>query len=196
MEQFLGVTFTYSYDADSDTVSQPGGFTYMDGPDTVTRNAPIIHERVPGVAGRWHRLNPAPNESGGVAPEHETLTCNGSTSVVWCRYNKQPEPGLGYVTPPQGTRGTFTGTLVDASACFGLMVGPCSTASVIAEGTMHFRVPGGADFDVDQTIAVQGDGSMVLSWDTGPGAQFHCPWFRSFAAALAANPTAIADCAF
>lgn len=41
-----------------------------------------------GLQGRWHRLNPAPNASGDVFPEHDTLTGNGSSTVVRCRYNK------------------------------------------------------------------------------------------------------------
>ncbi len=39
----------------------------------------------------------------------------------------------------------------------------------------------------DQTLAVQPDGSLVLSWDTprGDGNRvFHCPWYRTFDLAM------------
>jgi hypothetical protein len=57
---------------------------------------------------------------------------------------------------------------------------------VIAQGTMFFS----SGLVVDETIAVQGDGSMVLSWDRP--SPFHCPWFRSFDTALS-EPF---DCSF
>ena len=122
-----------------------------------------------GLEGRWHRNNGD--------TEHEVLTCNGSKGHVVCHYNKVPEPAMDWAR--DGITGKLVGHIVEAGECPAYMAGPCASAVVIAQGTMYFNT----GLVVDETIAVQEDGSMVLSWDNRP-VPFHCPWYRSFDTAL------------
>src|SRR3989304_818009 len=64
---------------------------------------PAAAQRQVNLAGKWDRLNP---DQGNPTPEHEVLRCGGNAS--WnCAYDKQPEPRLGFETPPGSTSRRF-----------------------------------------------------------------------------------------
>ena len=143
------------------------------------------------LAGRWNRLNP------GIPPEHETLNCGGSQT--WhCRYDKQPEPTLGYIQPPDVTYGFFLGQETTSSwTCptwFPAEI--CTNAAFVVEGVMDFHMPDGSVMPIDEELIVtESEGSQVLYvyWVD----QHVCPWFRSFEDAQAANPDpSQMDCVF
>ena len=136
----------------------------------------------PGIAGHWDRLNP------GLLPEHEVLRCGGSTNW-YCTYNKHPEPGLGFVNPPNSTFGSFRGQDITTEwTCpewFPINI--CDNTTFVAGGVMNFALFDGGELNVnEELIRVENDGNQVLYvyWVD----QFVCPWYRTFDEALAANP--------
>ena len=154
----------------------------------VTSSAEAAGRR--SLVGRWHRLNP------GQPPEHETLNCGGKE--VWrCRYDKHPEPNLGYAQPPDATFGFFKGADITSSwVCpdwFPAEI--CANAIYVVAGEMVFTLPDGTSFSVNEELIVTESGGeeiLYVYWVD----QFECPWFRSFDEALAANPTGVMDCTF
>jgi hypothetical protein len=141
----------------------------------------------PGIAGRWDRLNP------GVPPEHEVMSCGGNANW-YCTYDKHPEPGLGFVNPPDSTFGRFRGEDITSEwTCPAWFpYGICDNTTFVASGVMIFNR---GELVVDeQLILVENEGSQILYvyWVD----QFVCPWYRTFDEALAANPEAAMDCLF
>jgi hypothetical protein len=140
------------------------------------------------LSGRWHRLNP------GSPPEHEVMNCGGDQ--IWvCRYDKQPEPLLGYIHPPDATFGRFKGHEITSSwECPGWFPEEIrSNATFVVEGEMDFHLYDGGNLHVnEQLIVTESSNSQVLYvyWVD----QFVCPWYRNFDAALAANPENNYDC--
>lgn len=142
------------------------------------------------LSGRWHRLNTSPSA------EHEVLSCR-ETQLWYCRYDKQPEPDLDYVHPPDETFGLFEGQETtsswDCPDWFPRQI--CSKATFVVKGEMIFRTPGSDDYAVNEELIVTDSGSgqvLYVYWID----QFVCPWYRSFDAALAANPELTPDCNF
>jgi hypothetical protein len=129
-----------------------------------------------GLQGRWHRDN--------YGEGHEQLFCTGSTSTVQCRYLSRS-----LTDPTSVGTGRFVGFLVDADACLPYMSDTCSSAIVIAQGREYFSFPqDGQELVVPVTMAVLPEGKLALSWDEHPsipGGEFHCPWYRVYATALA-----------
>jgi hypothetical protein len=140
------------------------------------------------LTGRWHRLNAY------VEAEHEVMNCGGDQ--IWvCRYDKQPEPLLGYLHPPDSTFGRFEGHEITSSwECPGWFPEEiCGNATFVVEGEMDFHLYDGGNLHVnEQLVVTESAGSQVLYvyWVD----QHVCPWYRSFDAALAANPDAQPDC--
>ncbi len=138
------------------------------------------------LVGKWDRLNP---DQGGVSPEHEVLRCGGDVSI-YCIYDKQPEPVLGFLNPPDSTMGFFSGQ--DASAGWScpswFPPAVCSNVLFVASGVMTYYESSGTQLVVNHDLVVanvNGQSRLYVYWvDNG----FACPWFRSFAEALAANP--------
>lgn len=139
----------------------------------------------PPLVGRWDRLNP---DQSNPTPEHEVLRCGGNIS--WnCTYDKHPEPRLGFENPPDSTSGRFRGEDVTSQwECpdwFPEDV--CGDTTFVVRGVMNYELAEGGSLVVDQELVVtEYDGQEVLyaHWI----GQFVCPWYRSFAEALAANP--------
>ena len=136
----------------------------------------------PGIAGKWDRLNP------GVPPEHEVMRC-GRNADWYCTYDKHPEPGLGFVNPPNSTFGRFRGEDITSEwTCpgwFGSDI--CDNTTFVASGVMGFDLFDGGELIVnEELILVENEGSQILYvyWVD----QFVCPWYRTFDEALAANP--------
>ena len=140
-----------------------------------------------GLQGRWHRDNYGTN--------HEVLICNGSTSMVTCRFMAVPEPAPGPPVESQldgpasaSAKGRFVGEIVASCPVYDSRWNSfCDEAVVIAQGDMTLRVPGTDEpYVFQETIAVHSDGSMMLSWDAPnpQGVPFYCPWYRSYQKAL------------
>lgn len=138
-----------------------------------------------GLAGTWDRLNP---DQSNPTPEHEVLRCGGKAG--WhCVYDKQPEPLLGFETPPDSTFGRFRGENITSEwTCPNWFPSSiCDNTSIVIGGVMSFRLSNGADLTVEQGLILTengGDEVLYVYWVD----DFVCPWYRSFSEALAANP--------
>ena len=138
------------------------------------------------LVGTWHRLNA---NTSGPSPEHEALRCGGG-AVISCIYDKHPEPLLNFQNPPDSTMGFFTGQ--DATAGWTcpawFPADACANVSFVASGVMTYHQSSGSLLVVNHDLVVSnvnGQSQLYVYW---PDYGFACPWFRSFAAALAANP--------
>jgi hypothetical protein len=134
--------------------------------------------------GVWNRLSV---DRSNPAPEHESLACGGF--IDWrCTYFKIPEPALNFYW--NRNRGSFQGTdVTDSWACPGWFPdGICGNVVQVVHGTIVFVNPRvHPPFTVVADLIVSGTGSsqkLSFYWV----GQFVCPWFRTFAQALAANP--------
>ncbi len=168
-------------------------------PDSQETNARIVTGPLSevGLAGDHdrsrfaaHRLNP---DQSNPTPEHEVLTCRSiGGSAIWiCRYDKRDEPELGFQTPPEGTEGLFLGVRLPANvvgrvcrvdfpfAC------PDDVAFVI-QGVIVFRHPDGSRTVVAEQLWMTDAGVLWVYWMAPHN--FICPWYPTFAEALAANP--------
>jgi hypothetical protein len=127
----------------------------------------------------WHRLNP------GDPPEHERFACQAG--ATWsCRYDKLPEPKLGFAW--NQTRGTFSGTDTTSDwVCPEWFTSdPCAAADTVITGVGTFYFPrASGSFSVDQQLLVSDDGRLWVYWVD----QFVCPWYPTFAEALASDPS-------
>jgi hypothetical protein len=138
------------------------------------------------LVGAWDRLNP---NQGNPSPEHEVLRCGGNAGV-FCVYDKHPEPLLNFVNPPDSTMGFFRGQGVTASwSCSaGFPSEVCENIAFVASGEATYYAPDGSQQVLSEDLVVSSvHGQSVLymyfkDWGVA------CPWFRSFDAALAANP--------
>ena len=146
--------------------------------------------------GIWHRI-----AAGGDAAHSEHTVWNfhiqGSTWVG--RYDKRPEPGLGFRTPPEGDFGDFTGVDAANFVCQpAFPFYPCQDVVAVVEGTVHYQLPGVFSFEVlEQEIVLRDASGHEVLWEywVQPG-NFACPWYRTFDEALANNPTFRQDCIF
>ncbi len=138
------------------------------------------------LTGTWDRLNP---DQSGPSPEHEVLRCGGIAQPL-CVYDKHPEPLLNFTNPPDSTIGYFRGQDVTVGwQCPNWFPsGVCSNTAYVAAGTFTYYRSNGTTLVVNEQLIVtdmSGQGVLYLYWvDYG----FACPWYRSFAEALAANP--------
>jgi hypothetical protein len=132
----------------------------------------------------WHRLNP---DQSNPAPEHERLTC--SQGATWyCAYFKQAEPRLNFHW--DSSVGSFIGSdATDSWNCpswFPARV--CRHVTRVASGRMAFILADGSTFQTTQEFVVtntKGHQTLYVYWvDYG----FACPWYRTFKAAVDANP--------
>ena len=149
------------------------------------------------LAGQWHRLSVDRSHA---APEHELLRCvenngaqAGTSSDRWfCRYSKAPEPSLGLSW--NNNHGSLSGHDVTASwTCPAWFPdGICGNVVGVVEGTMVFVDPSAhqAPFSVleDLVVVRTPAGERLYNYWVD---RFVCPWFRTFAEALAANPIAL-----
>ena len=133
--------------------------------------------------GMWNRLN--------ANVEHEVMHfwVEGST---WAgRYDKHPEPGLGFPNPPEGTSGDFRGADATNFVCEPTFpFYPCQNVVKVVEGTTQYKPPRGSPFEVlERHIVVREANGQEVMWQywVRPG-NLICPWYRSFDEALAAKP--------
>ncbi len=138
------------------------------------------------LVGTWNHLNA---DQANPTPEHEVLHCGGFASIS-CRYDKQPEPELGFTTPPDSTVGYFVGqdATSDWACPAGFPADFCANVLFVASGTATYDRSDGTQLVVNEDLVVgdmSGQRVLYVYWvDYG----FACPWYRSFAEALAANP--------
>lgn len=146
------------------------------------------------LTGEWNRLSVDRSHP---APEHELLRCVensgagvGTSSDTWfCRYSKLPEPTLNFTW--NNNHGSFSGQDVTPSwicpAWF--PAGICPNVVSVIEGTMTFVDPDTHQppfFVLQDLVVVQSPaGERLYNYWVN---QFVCPWFRTFAEAVAANP--------
>jgi hypothetical protein len=149
-------------------------------------SAALAHSHTQAPAGQWHRLNP---DQRNPAPEHERLRCHQSDGAAWtCFYDKLPEPELNFSW--NTTRGTFRGVDVTATWTCPAWVPTdvCANVTSVVEGVFAVEPSVGPPFSLHQDLVVTGAGPtemlFVYSIDSG----LACPWFRTFAQALDANP--------
>lgn len=144
------------------------------------------------LAGQWNRLS---LDMSHPAPEHEVLSCtqnngaqSGASANTWfCHYNKRPEPTLNFYW--NANQGFFSGQDVTATwTCPGQFPPVCQNVVQVVEGTMTFFQPSlHPPFSVLEDLVVVHTSSgqrLYVYWVN----QFVCPWFRTFAEAVAANP--------
>jgi hypothetical protein len=130
----------------------------------------------------WHRLNP------GNPPEHERFACLAGATTWKCRYDKLPEPTLGFGW--DSTRGTFSGsdTTGDWACPDWFTSDPCDAADTVISGVGTFYFPrASGSFSVDQQLLVSDDGTLWLYWVD----QFVCPWYPTFDEALDSDPSCV-----
>jgi len=146
--------------------------------------------------GYWHRI-----AAGGDAAHSEHSVWNFVIQRnTWDgRYDKRPEPGLGFPSPPLGDFGTFQGVEATNFVCQPTFpFYPCQDVVAVVEGTVHYQFRDQWDFEVlEQEIIVRDASGHEMLWEywVQPG-NFVCPWYRSFDEALAANPSFHQDCIF
>ena len=139
----------------------------------------------------WHRLNADPTN---VAPEHERLQC--LPGVQWvCRYDKVREPELGFQW--NRTFAMFHGRDItaDAECPSWFPTAICAGTEQVIAGVVNFSLSGGGAFRAGhELIFTDGVGiaPLYVHWI----GSHVCPWYGSFADALAANPDASQDCTF
>jgi hypothetical protein len=141
-------------------------------------------DRALALNGVWNRLS---LDRAHPAPEHESLACGGF--IVWnCVYFKIPEPALNFYW--NTNKGYFQGSDITANwACPAWFpAGICGNVTQVVHGTIVFVDPGvHPPLSVLADLIVSGTGSsrkLNFYWV----GRFVCPWFRTFAQALAANP--------
>jgi hypothetical protein len=129
----------------------------------------------------WHRLNPSD------PPEHERYLC--LPGATWsCRYDKLPEPRLGFGW--NQTRGTFKGQVTGFDCPSWFSAAACDAADTVVTGVGTFYTynsslrPTGS-FSVDQQLLVGDDGTLWIYWVD----LFVCPWYPTFQQALANDPS-------
>ncbi len=140
--------------------------------------------------GEWNRLN---TSYVGVNPpnsEHEVMRFRIEANAWAGRYDKHPEPILGF-RPQDGTFGNFTGTVATNFVCQPTFpFYPCQDVVQVVEGTTRYYPPGRPPLDVyQQHIVERGADGREVMWQywVSPG-NFACPWYRDFEEALTANP--------
>jgi hypothetical protein len=142
------------------------------------------------LSGEWHRLSVDRSHP---APEHELLRCvesSGTSSNPWfCRYSKAPEPTLNLTW--NNNYGLFSGHDITSSwnCPTWFPAGICPNITTVVEGTMTFvdpdtHLPSLAVLDDLVVVQSPTGGRLYNYWVN----RFVCPWFRSFAEAIAANP--------
>jgi hypothetical protein len=131
----------------------------------------------PPTTSVWHRVNP---DQSNPAPEHERLRC--LEGVVWvCAYDKVPEPDLNFSW--NATTGHFVGSDITSSWACPSWFPDCAVTRVV-EGTALYLPVGGHPFKVLTDLVFTSSGVLYVYWVD----RFACPWYATFADALAANP--------
>jgi hypothetical protein len=138
----------------------------------------------------WHRLNPG---SSLATSEHERLSCAQSGVALVCRYDKLPDPGFAW----NATTGTFRGTDVTAGWDCPEWLGPeiCDHVVAVYEGAATYvgRPQSGPPLTAVQDHIIVQDGARQVLFQYWID-QFACPWYPTFAEALAADPSLGFDC--
>jgi hypothetical protein len=140
----------------------------------------------------WHRLNP--DFVADTNNEHERQTCRENGASLSCFYDKIPESLPGFTW--NSTTGDFTGRNVTSSwtcpAWFPAEV--CANTTAVYSGVAVYHPASGQPFTVAHEAvftSLGGEPVLYLHWV----GLFACPWYQTFAEALAANPAHAGDCA-
>ena len=141
----------------------------------------------------WHRLNPF---VGDTPPEHEQLAC--LPGVQWtCRYDKAPDPDLFWDRTIAMFHGRDITAIAECPTEEWFPVEVCDAAEQVIAGVVDLqrcqwrRLQDGPGADLHQRRG-RPRAPVLCCFDFG----FICPWYESFADAVAANPDASPDCVF
>ena len=141
--------------------------------------------------GVWHRLNPA---LGAPGDEHERLTCVERGPTLSCVYDKVVEDDPRYTW--NATTGVFHGRDITAAwACPEFFGDLCADVVAVYRGPATYFPEDGRPFTVVEEYVVLESGGERVLYQYWVG-QFACPWFDTWAEALAANPGSDPDCLF
>ena len=152
----------------------------------------LVLTAAPAFAGNktyeWNRLNPGGSQA---TSGHERLTCRETAQSWSCDYESVPESGF--------TWGPDTGTFAGANVtrhwtCPEWFGEVCAHVVAVYAGVavFHHPVDRPSIFRQEYIVTdINGEAILFVHFvDFG----FACPWFRTFAEALAANPTYDFDC--
>jgi hypothetical protein len=152
----------------------------------------LVITAAPAVAGNksseWNRLNPGGSQA---TSGHERLTCREADQSWSCDYDIVPESGFTWGPDT----GTFTGANVTRHwTCPEWFGEVCAHVVAVYAGiaVFHHPVDHPSIFRQEYVVTnINGEAILFVHFvDFG----FACPWFRTFAEALAANPTYDFDC--
>jgi len=134
----------------------------------------------------WHRLNPDKENK---APEHEQWQCR--TTAVWvCHYEIVPEPALGLHWDDAAA--TFIGREITGTwECPDFFGTRCAAVTRVVGGTSHLHASGQPAQRYLLEFVFLGDSVLyvVVHFPIDEDiVTFACPWYPTFAEALAANP--------
>jgi hypothetical protein len=128
-----------------------------------------------GAGSTWHRNN---YNSG-----HERLQCSGAT--VWtCTYDNVREAGVEFNAKALGT---FKGTAQEAAWCPDWSAVVCAHAtSIVVGATIYGTNSGTPATHWQELIFTDGDGvAPMYQYFVGPQFEAVCPWYQTYAQALA-----------
>jgi hypothetical protein len=152
----------------------------------------LVATTMPAAAGNksseWNRLSPGGSQA---TSEHERLTCREADQSWSCNYDKLPDSGFAW----DSSTGTFSGGNVTRQwTCPEWFGQVCLHVVAVykGEGVFHPVVGHPSTFKQEYIVTnINGEEILFVHFvDLG----FACPWFRTFAEALAANPSFDFDC--
>jgi hypothetical protein len=152
----------------------------------------LVATTMPAVAGapssEWHRLNPGGSQA---TSGHERLICREAVPDWSCDYDNVPDSGYAW----SSSTGTFTGGNVTRQwTCPEWFGQVCLHVVAVykGEGVFHPAVGRPSTFRHEYVVTnINGEAILFVHFvDLG----FACPWFRTFAEGLAANPSYDFDC--
>ena len=152
----------------------------------------LVSTTAPAVAGNksseWHRLNSGGSQA---ASGHERLACREADKAWSCAYDNVPEAGFTWGPDT----GTFTGDNVTSDwTCPEWFGEVCVHVVAVYEGVAVFHHPVGRPSIFRQEYVVTNINGEAILFVHFVDFGFACPWFRTFAEGLAANPTYDFDC--
>lgn len=136
----------------------------------------------------WNRLDPGGSQANSA---HERLSCREAAPDWSCDYDQVPDSGFAW----SSATGTFTGGNVTAHwTCPDWFGQVCVHVVAVYQGVGVFDHPVGHPSTFRQEYVVTNINGQAILFVHFVDLGFACPWFRTFAEALAANPTYDFDC--
>jgi hypothetical protein len=152
----------------------------------------LVAATMPAVArtpsSEWHRLNPGGSQA---TSGHERLTCREAAPDWSCDYDNVPDSGYAW----SSSTGTFTGANVTSHwTCPEWFGQVCLHVVAVYKGEGVFHPEGDRPSTFRHEYVVTNINGQEILFVHFVDFGFACPWFRTFAEGLAANPTYDFDC--